>query len=616
MDRLNKKMQIKKTAAGTALAILVFLFFLWSLNVSAYADDIKPIETMDDESSVQTFSTSASVNNISKYGNVVLSLKCEEILGAGYEYGDVLLVCFLDHSLELPLCSNFTDVDSGSPGIFAKEGSEYVLLAVNMGDFATSYGIAEKIVDKEGNVSWIPVSDPKIPVTVSMKEKGGYYNEYLLHQLKYEDDRSAYPMLSDEQFANFREVTTTGMGHGILYRSASPINPVHSRNKYADEAIRKAGVNVIMNLADDEATAKSYEGFENSYYSGQNFIALNLGVDFSSEDFREMLAKGLRFFALNPGIYEVHCTEGKDRAGFVSAILECLMGAGYDEIISDYMVTFYNYYGVTEGDEKYQVIADSNIVKSLKNAFGVEDLESADLAAEAAEYLQQIGLSDEEISLLKTNLGRSKPDNNDPEKDKAEEVIRVPVTGSGSEYASSKDNFAPVVTSGKISSLKLDFSNVAKSEVKPSDLRMTAIKGSKFTLTEALLTKDSFKKSGGIKVKVNKKTLIAKVSCTSDGTAEFTLRNGAAYIITFTVQKPKANDALKQLSIGGPEEKLTVKELFGTDIDAGELYIVKQKHGNALVSDKTLTVNPKEKDRIKLIYKYHNKKYKMTIKVK
>ena len=63
-------------------------------------------------------------------------------------------------------------------------------------------------------------------------------------------------------------------------------------------------------------------------------------------------------------------------------------------------------------------------------------------------------------------------------------------------------------------------------------------------------------------------------------------------------------------------EVRTVKDLFGTDIDAGDLTILKQKHSIASVSDNALIVDPKEEDKLKLQYKYLNKKYKMTIKVK
>ena len=80
------------------------------------------------------------------------------------------------------------------------------------------------------------------------------------------------------------------------------------------------------------------------------------------------------------------------------------MGATYDEVVADYMLTYTNYYGVEVGSEKYNAIAESNIISSLKQAFGVADLAAADLKAEAAEYLKDIGLTDAEIAALAANL--------------------------------------------------------------------------------------------------------------------------------------------------------------------------------------------------------------------
>ena len=105
------------------------------------------------------------------------------------------------------------------------------------------------------------------------------------------------------------------------------------------------------------------------------------------------------------GFSLVHCTEGKDRAGFVSAVLECLMGATADEVIADYMVTFFNYYGVQPGTEQYDIIANSNICKSLAAAFDIADIREADLQAEAEAYLLEIGPAANEIPQIRANPG-------------------------------------------------------------------------------------------------------------------------------------------------------------------------------------------------------------------
>ncbi len=347
-----------------------------------------------------------------KYGNVYTDCKAENFVeDLGITWGDTATVKFLDKELTLPVVPTYSYVDSGSPAIIlgkTETGAPtgYVSLAINMGNFGETYGLAVKKTDAEGNWYWEAAKGVTYPVDVTyeLAEKEGYMAEYLLHDLNRTNNREDYSKLSDEDFANFREIKTSGVRNNTLYRSSSPINPELGRNIYADAALKDAGVTVIMNLADSQETAAAYEGFADSYYAGQKVIYLNLGVDFAAEDFKQGLARGLKFFAENEGVYAVHCTEGKDRAGFVSALLECFAGASYDEVITDYMKTYENYYGVEKGSEKYDAIAESNIIKSLQTAFGIADLEKADLAAEAEEYIKEIGLTDAEIEQLRENL--------------------------------------------------------------------------------------------------------------------------------------------------------------------------------------------------------------------
>ena len=360
-------------------------------------------------------------NNLwmTKYGNVYTDCAAENFTeDLGLAWADLVTVKFLDQELVLPVVPTYSYVDSGKPAVILGANDKgnptgYVSLAINMGNFAETYGIAKKMTDDAGNWYWVAFEGVEFPIEVTFElyEKEGYMAEYLLHELSRTNAREDYAHLTDAEFANFRAVTTTGMGAGKLYRSSSPINPEIGRNTYAMTEVEKAGITVVMNLADTEEEAKAYEGFAGSYYANQNVVYLGLGVDFAEESFKTGLANGLRHFIENKGTYLVHCNEGKDRAGFVTALLECLMGASAEEVVADYMVTYYNYYGIEPGTEKYDAIAASNIIKSLQTAFGVEDLYTADLAAEAAAYIQEIGLSDSEIAMLKANLsGAEKSD--------------------------------------------------------------------------------------------------------------------------------------------------------------------------------------------------------------
>ena len=354
---------------------------------------------------------------MTKYGNVYTDCKAEDFMGKlGFAWGDLVTVKFLDKTLTLPVVPTYSYVDSGKPAIIVEKDADgkptgYVSMAINMGNFAETYELAKKHTNEDKTwywTAWEGVTYP-VEVTFKMAERGGYMAEYIMHDLQRTNDRADYPNLSDAEFGNFRNIATTGMGKDVLYRGSSPINPELGRNTYVDAALKQAGVNVIMNLANSQEEAEAYEGFADTYYSGQKVIYLNLGVDFSAPEFQKGLAEGLRFFAANKGTYYVHCTEGKDRAGFVSALLECLMGATYDEVVADYMVTYYNYYGVEPGTDKYDAIANSNIIKTLQNAFGVEDLSKADLQKGAKDYMKAIGLTDAEITDLMVNLGYVAP---------------------------------------------------------------------------------------------------------------------------------------------------------------------------------------------------------------
>ena len=352
---------------------------------------------------IEYSSLNGDILQISKYGNVILSTTKEAMRSNGYEYGDIVTVTFGSRSIDVPYCSNYSDVDAGQPGLFGKSDDEIVILAVNTGNFATTYEIADKT--DAGEWMYHEGYSATTHFVIAMKEKKGYYDEYVVRQLRYTDNRSDYEHLSDEQFANFREINTTGIEKGVLYRPATPVDPTVARSPFVDAVAKKYGITVILDLADDQDTLTAYETYADSCFAGAEYVALDMGVDFGDSDFEQKLKHGLQFIAENPGVYLIHCKEGKDRTGFVCALLELLMGADYLEAQDDYMVTYYNYYGVEKGDEKYDVIASKNFDKILERTFDVNDVSNANWQQATTDYLLRIGLTEDEIIALKTNLG-------------------------------------------------------------------------------------------------------------------------------------------------------------------------------------------------------------------
>jgi len=334
-------------------------------------------------------------------GNLYLDFPADSFL-TKFELGDIVTVAINGYdTLELPVAEASGDVPIAWFMLSAISGSDKLLLTMHNGQLAEVLGITD-------------VKKP-IEVIISMKDKGGFKFGLDMRNVQYMGVYvENYPTLSIEEFANFREVRTTGMGKNKLYRSSSPIDPCLGRNLKADSLAKEAGVATFINLADTENSGKSFRDFDSSYYASQNAIFLALPVEFFSRPFEEGLAKGFRFMIEHEGPYLVHCTYGMDRTGFTIAILEALMGATTEEIQADYAKTFSNYYYVTDGkqiilNEQQVDFFKAVVLRNLKAVYRAEgvnipDTDNIDWASATAKYLETFGLTPEEISALKEKL--------------------------------------------------------------------------------------------------------------------------------------------------------------------------------------------------------------------
>jgi len=334
-------------------------------------------------------------------GNLYLFYPADSFL-IRFELGDIITVAIDGYdTLEMPVAEYSNDVPIAGFLLSAIKGYDYLTLTMHNGYFGEIFGIAAE--------------NAPINVTISMKEKGGFLFGLEMRYVQYMDYYvDVYPDLSIEEFANFREVRTTGMGKKKLYRSSSPIDPCLGRNLYADSLAKKAGIATFINLADSEKSAKSFRNFETSYYSTQDAIFLALPVEFFSTPFKEGLAKGFRFMIEHEGPYLAHCTFGMDRTGFTLAVLEALMGATSEDLGADYAKTFTNYFNVVNGkhealNEKQANFFKDVVLRNLQavyHADGIEvpDTRNADWATATEKYLKKIGLTPQEISDLKDRL--------------------------------------------------------------------------------------------------------------------------------------------------------------------------------------------------------------------
>ena len=109
--------------------------------------------------SVSAESVETIVTGIQKYGNLELGMKGSAFLDAGFTYGDIVTVTLNGELYDMPVGSNYSDVDNGSMlcrvVIKAETGEDAMLLAINMGDLATTAGIAAKTsIEADPGFEW------------------------------------------------------------------------------------------------------------------------------------------------------------------------------------------------------------------------------------------------------------------------------------------------------------------------------------------------------------------------------------------------------------------------------------------------------------------------------
>ncbi len=346
--------------------------------------DLDPAETV----------VACGIASINDFGNVILDADPAEMDAKGYEPGDVISVNIKGETWQIPYGTQYSDVDPGY--MVMRRKSDELVLAVNQGSFAEAAGLSGESTE--------------LSVTIQLAEKAGYLKQYKARNMIYSDDRADYA--SDEAYANFRSVVMGEIPAGVLYRSATGVNEKHGRVPFVNALYAKNGIRTVVNVANTKEEIEAMAGETESYYLTlyrDSHVVANggLGGDLSADSFKERLAQDLREMMRLEAPYAVHCDEGKDRAGAVCAILEALMGASYDEMLQDYMLSYQNYYNLSETDEAYQAVLEGNaayIFMTLSGTEHVSDMEQANYQQAAEQYLLSTVLSEQEIAELKLCL--------------------------------------------------------------------------------------------------------------------------------------------------------------------------------------------------------------------
>ena len=366
--------------------LLVFVSLLTFMVSCSDDDDTKSVPTLE-----------GKIVSYNEFGAAMLDFTETDMTKAGFTLGDVISITVDGKEIVMPYYD----------GYYTRNG-EYLCVAYptypSICFTANNVGLPEELTGLEGHA-----------VTVRMKEKGGCIDVQQALSMKYTNDREDYALISDVAFANARGVSAGKMASGILYRSSSPFSNEINRAKYVSEYLEQAKVMTVLNLTDTEEKMAAYDmpAYSRSLWEGGQVILCPLKADPTADDYNQRLVAALKELPSRPAPYVVHCTEGKDRTGYVCALLEGLCGATYEEIVADYLITYDNYYQITPVKDPAlcNTLVSLRLNTCLMYYAGVTDeaqLPEVDYAKAFASYLLSHGMSQQQLDALVQALTVSK----------------------------------------------------------------------------------------------------------------------------------------------------------------------------------------------------------------
>ena len=332
------------------------------------------------------------------FGTIIVDISIDDFNNSGFAFGDGINVVFSNgyQLLDIPYYNGYY-ASVGDLLIVGYPNSSHIKIAKNYDDTIWS----------EAGLSQGDTA------TITLNEAGAYLDVQEAFDIVYTNGRADYT--TDEEFANFRACSGGNLKKNIVYRSASPIDNKYQRASYVETLIQAAGVKFILDLSDNPEEAASLiaedikNGIDVSYFEELDkagcVALLDLSASFPSDTFVHKLCEGLICMSQHEGPYLIHCVEGKDRTGFVCVLLEALCGATYDEMLTDYMETYTNYYKFTKESEpeKYAAISGLNLDGMLRYLADVDDdadLSKIDFIEPARNYLLKGGMTNDQIDAL------------------------------------------------------------------------------------------------------------------------------------------------------------------------------------------------------------------------
>ena len=348
-----------------------------------------------------TVYTEGRITGKNSFGDSTISLTKSDILDAGFSVYDTIDVTVRGITYHAVITDTYAVLGIGSVFIYIGSAEDDTSLGMEFID--TNWEDGDVFTVERTGHEDLKAEYPKICQSKRTREQCG----------------------SDEEFANYREVTLGSISPGILYRFSTPLKGNGDQRSATvnelckrDEVDYLIGLNMSAETVDNLIETGALDGtyYKTVYESGKVTNML-----MSTNMFTDKIAGGILRAIINnvdnDTVFGISCTIGQDRTGFIIMLIGILMGAGYDDLCDDFMLSFCNYYGVEKGTKEYDLTCKNRFdtmligihcyddLKNYRQVDWGQDVSSFDIRSDAITFVKaQYDLTDSEINSLINRL--------------------------------------------------------------------------------------------------------------------------------------------------------------------------------------------------------------------
>lgn len=180
---------------------------------------------------------------------------------------------------------------------------------------------------------------------------------------------------------------------GMIFRTAS-LDAI--TEKGLTDALSKYRIKSEIDLRNTGEGKQHPLGETVNYYSMPGAYYVSTGASIKDPLYQQNMAKAIKVFA-DENNYPIvfHCAIGRDRTGTFAAVLEAFLGAGYDDILADYEMSFFSDAGCKDDATPDMMIARITEIYDFLSEYS-----GGSLQENTAKFLRDIGVSSADLESI------------------------------------------------------------------------------------------------------------------------------------------------------------------------------------------------------------------------